>query len=484
LASLNLKAIDKTCFGSLGAGLERTVLRGIPVHEGSVCALEDIHGAGDVFFRRAGHHRTGAQTILIAAAGIASIRGQVGFTDAIGLRPVVTSGAWLTGHQSTGIRFVATGASAGIAAISSQIGLASLNLKTIDEAGSGHSRSLLHVHSSGLFFRGAGHLGARCCSSIAAPACIASISRKEGLSGAVCVAIVTVTGAAWLTCHQSTGGISSISACAGIATIGGGIALASLNLKTIDKADFGSLGAGLERTVLRGIPVHEGSVCALEDIHGTGRGFLRAGTEGTAVGGIARNEAPVIALAHIGGTGDLLGTGGELTADVGISVDERSILALLDVHGASGGEDFGTGLELAVDVRISVDERSILALLDVHGAGGGKNFGTGLELAVDVRISVDERSILALLDVHGAGGGEDFGTGLELAVDVRISVDERSILALLDVVGARILEGPMTEGMMSSSPTRYGSCGGGGSSAEDGQGNDELHGCFVDELDM
>ena len=105
--------------------------------------------------------------------------------------------------------------SPGVASIGSHIGLASLNLKAIDEAGVGRRRSG-HILSFGPFFREAGHLSARDCSIFTAAARITSVSRKERLARAVCVAIVTVTGAAWLACLPSTGGFSGISACAGL----------------------------------------------------------------------------------------------------------------------------------------------------------------------------------------------------------------------------------------------------------------------------
>ena len=94
--------------------------------------------------------------------------------------------------------------SPGVASIGSHIGLASLNLKAIDEAGIGRRRSV-HILSAGFFFRRAGHLGARDCSVCTASACITSVSGEEPLTRAVCVAIVTVAGAAWLACHPSTG---------------------------------------------------------------------------------------------------------------------------------------------------------------------------------------------------------------------------------------------------------------------------------------
>ena len=105
--------------------------------------------------------------------------------------------------------------SPGVASIGSHIGLASLNLKAIDEAGIGRRHSV-HILSLGPFFREAGHLGAWDCSIFTAAARIASVSREEHLARAVCVAIVTITGAAWLACLPSTGGVSSISACAGL----------------------------------------------------------------------------------------------------------------------------------------------------------------------------------------------------------------------------------------------------------------------------
>ena len=95
--------------------------------------------------------------------------------------------------------------SPGVASIGSHIGLASLNLEAIDEAGIGRRRSA-HTLSLGFFVREAGHLGARDCSIFTAAARIASVSREEHFARAVCVAIVTVTGAARLgTGHHGTG---------------------------------------------------------------------------------------------------------------------------------------------------------------------------------------------------------------------------------------------------------------------------------------
>ena len=106
--------------------------------------------------------------------------------------------------------------SPGIASIGSGVLFANLNLEAIDEAGIGCRRSA-HILSLGPLFREAGHLGARDCSIFTAAARIASVSREEHFARAVCVAIVTVTGAARLgTGHPSTGGVPGFSACAGL----------------------------------------------------------------------------------------------------------------------------------------------------------------------------------------------------------------------------------------------------------------------------
>ena len=153
-----------------------------------------------------------------------------------------------------------------------------------------------------------------------------------------------------------------------IATVGGGILLANLNLKAIDKAGCGCLVTfGLNSLILgfgrtghcgtgrdtihiatrAGVATVQGSVRfpdAEHAVHALAGGHvglaiissahLGAGLERTAVGGIARHEGAVVALLDVHGAGDLLGTGEELAADVGIARHEASVGALLDVHGA------------------------------------------------------------------------------------------------------------------------------------------------------
>ena len=63
------------------------------------------------------------------------------------------------------------------------------------------------------------------------------------------------------------------------------------------------LGAGLERTILGGIPADEASVVALLDVHGAGDLLLGTGQEVAADVGIARHEASVGALLDVVGAG-------------------------------------------------------------------------------------------------------------------------------------------------------------------------------------
>ena len=63
------------------------------------------------------------------------------------------------------------------------------------------------------------------------------------------------------------------------------------------------LGAGLERTILGGIPADEGTAVALLDVHGAGDLLLGTGQEVAADVGIARHEASVGALLDVVGAG-------------------------------------------------------------------------------------------------------------------------------------------------------------------------------------
>ena len=67
-----------------------------------------------------------------------------------------------------------------------------------------------------LFSRGTGHLGAGYRSVVTASARVAPIARKEGFTGTVFIAIISITGAAWLTSHQGTGRNSRIGTSAGL----------------------------------------------------------------------------------------------------------------------------------------------------------------------------------------------------------------------------------------------------------------------------
>ena len=171
-----------------------------------------------------------------------------------------------------------------------------------------------------------------------------------------------------------------------IATIRCDVRFTGVYLKAIDEAGLGFHILG-SHVLFRGTKHHS---TGRQTVHVAARAGITTIQDSV---GLADAEHAVDSFA--GGhvrlpilSGAFLGTGLELAVPRGISAGESVVAAIEYVHGACQ-LFFGAEGEFAVVIRISVEERSVLALLDVHGAGIGSK---GTDMTKGWMISGPRRS--------------------------------------------------------------------------------------------
>jgi hypothetical protein len=272
-------------------------------------------------------------------------------------------------------------------------------LDAVDDTGGG-----LHIISfHGSLIRGrTGHLGAGCRSVFTTTAGVAPIARKEGFTGTVDIAIISITGIAWLTSHQGTGRNSRISTRAGIASIGCDERISGVYLKAIDETVLGFHILRLGSHVLFRGAKH--SSAGRQTVHVAARAGV-ATVQGSILLADAEHTVDSFAGGHVRLpilSGAYLGTGLELAVLRGISVDESAIAAIEYVHGACQ-LFLWTGAEGTAIGGIAGYEAAVAALSHIRSACDF--LWTGGELAVVGGISVDERSVFALFDIELACAG-------------------------------------------------------------------------------